>query len=233
MLAVAALGLLATARLSKADTLVFDDFSSYPLGSSLNPPPSGAYAANWLSDGAYEWPPGNGAWAIGRNPIAAPSYGQFAYRYGLPGTTDRRWLSFTVEEDAPLTSASLQFDYLVQASTNLYVRVSSVSPTSALVDVPFTFQKRYNVGEIEDNTGSIDLTPYLVPGGKKLVVVLDGEATGSSYSYIKIDNFRLETGTRLASVPLPGVAWGVLGLLTFVGLARVPRAVRPGRRDHA
>lgn len=174
----------------------YDDYESYTLGGSMNPPVGGLYTDHWSSDTDYTTT--NGAWSIRESQDYAPSFGKFVGTYGLPdGLPNHHWLAFTVETPYAISGATLQFDYLVQMSTDLEIFVSSVDEYTDLVSVPFTFEKRSNQGQIEDNTNSINLQPYLSPTANRLVIRLDATTTGSAYSWIAIDNF------SLAVVPEP------------------------------
>jgi len=209
-----------------AATTVLDNFSSYPLYGYMNPPASGQYAANWLSDGAA----GGGPWVVWIDPTYAPTFGQYALTNGDPsGLPNDRWLSFTLHESQPIQSATLQLDYLVQTSASLGISVSAVDPYTSLVSVPFSFTKRANQGQIEDNTGLIDLTPYLAVGSSTLVVRFDAETVGSSYSHIRLDNFSLNvvTASDPSTIPEPStlIIWSLLGVCGMgVGWWRRKRA---------
>jgi len=203
---------------ASAGSLYFDDFGSY-TNTDMNPPSQGDYATNWNSDSSYTAT--NGAWHISADPIHAPGNGQFANTFGLPSGANSRWLSFTVNEASVITGATLQFDYLVQTNANLSVWISSVDSYTGLVAVPFTFVKRANNGEIVDNTGIIDLTPYLA-NSSRLVVKFDALTNGTSFSHISIDNFSLSTTMSTGgSTPTP-VGYDMHWLIiTLVGLTLV------------
>jgi len=173
LLLLAVLLLLSAPRAVVAGTIVFDTFESYPLGSSMNPPPTGTYAANWDSDVAFST--ANAAWGVGIDSTYAGDAGQFILMYGLRGSTPNvHWVAFTINESAPILEATLSFDYLVETYTSLTIHISETGATTDLVAVPFTFTKRYNQGQIVDNTGAIDLTSYLTGTSDKLVVILTG-----------------------------------------------------------
>jgi hypothetical protein len=178
----------------------YDDFESYTSNGSMNPPASGLYAEHWYSDTSYTTT--NGAWRIAEDPIQ----GKFANTYGLPDDQpNHHWLAFTVETPYAISASVLQFDYLVQTNTDLEIFISSVDEHTDLVSVPFIFEKRANSGQIEDNTNSIDLTPYLSPDTNRLIVRLDATTTGSSYSHISIDNFSLTVVPEPATLLLLGL----------------------------
>jgi hypothetical protein len=168
-----------------------DDFSSYS-GACMDPPSSGVYTANWDAEGTYVPGVDHGPWHIGGDSLYAPAFGQYAETWGLPSGANPRWLTFTVNETGTITEATLQFDYLVQTNATLAISISPTDGFTDLVPVPFTFVQRFNSGQIEDSTGSIDLTPYL-SSSATLVVRFDSVGTGSTASLIRLDNFSLST----------------------------------------
>ena len=202
----AALVCVAPVAVAFAGTVVLDDFESYPLDAGIGPAASGTYASSWSADAQFVHlgtAEEQARWFITADPSFDPDAGQYLVMQGIPvSTPTEHWAAFTYTGTDAITSALLNFDYLVQSNTDLSLYVSESGATSDRVAIPYSFTHRANHGEIVDSTGTIDLLQYLSQGATSFTVIFDGTTAGSSYSHIRIDNF----GLSVQAVPLPPAA---------------------------
>ena len=196
-----------------ADLAVFDDFSSYQQAGPGRGFQSGTYSANWES-GALHPPGDTNQWQIMYQPVYAPEHGLFAGTFGT-SRTNYEWLTFTATDTGPIRSAKLSFDYLVQTRADMQISVSS-NPQQGFQNVPFSFVKQVNQGQIVDNSGEIDLTPYLSEGSSQISVRFDSVTYVTPYTHVYVDNFKLDT----QAVPLPSVACTSLLMLACLAGCR-------------